>query len=240
MGKRLTLTEKWDDPWFMALPMPHKILWVYICDRCDNAGVWQINEMLLRVHVGEVSLADALVAFAGRVRPIADGRKWYLTKFLGFQYPGGLNPKTPPHRQVIQLLSAHGLETEMAPLLKKSQGVLEGVSDAPLNGAPTIPDHPISSLQGGAGGKPDLAATLTSFGLGSGPKAVEEWRGGVNKIAKIRSPEELRAFLTWAIAVRKRHGESVEHWRHVRELGFEWDAGQRQKVYTPAMEAAAS
>ena len=43
MSKRFTDTEKWDRPWFLALPPEYKAFWEYLRDKCDRAGIWYVN-----------------------------------------------------------------------------------------------------------------------------------------------------------------------------------------------------
>ena len=51
--KRFTETTKWEDPWFRKLSCKHKSLWLYLCDKCDNAGVWKIDLELASFQIGE-------------------------------------------------------------------------------------------------------------------------------------------------------------------------------------------
>lgn len=37
--KRFTETTKWDDPWFRKLTPAAKLLWQWMLDHCDGAGV---------------------------------------------------------------------------------------------------------------------------------------------------------------------------------------------------------
>jgi hypothetical protein len=39
MAKRLTDSNKWNDSWFTNLPMDIKLVWIYLLDACDHAGV---------------------------------------------------------------------------------------------------------------------------------------------------------------------------------------------------------
>ena len=45
MAKRFTATEKWDDPFFCNLEAKYKLAWIYLLDKCDNAGIYFIHEI---------------------------------------------------------------------------------------------------------------------------------------------------------------------------------------------------
>lgn len=108
--KRFTDTEKWRDPWFMELPPLAKLLWIYLCDCCDNAGVWAVSKRRVEFEIGTACDLDAaLVLFAGRVEVLDGGRKWHLTRFVAFQCGPVLHPKSPPHSFILRLLAHHGL-----------------------------------------------------------------------------------------------------------------------------------
>lgn len=106
--KRFTDTEKWADPWFRKLTLTHKLLWDYICSKCDIAGVWKPDLELASFCIGNDLCAEsALKDFEGRVEVLPSGR-WLIVKFIPFQY-GELSPDCRPHQAVIKLLGEDGI-----------------------------------------------------------------------------------------------------------------------------------
>jgi hypothetical protein len=108
--KRMTETTKWSDPWFMELPPKWKLLWLYLVDNCDNAGVWQPNMKLASVQIGEnIDATEAAAILQGRVTILESG-KWHVVKFVAYQY-GQLSEDCRPHKQVIDLQRHHKINT---------------------------------------------------------------------------------------------------------------------------------
>lgn len=111
MGKRFTCTEKWDDPWFCDLKPLHKLFWIFICDRCDNAGIWNPNWPIAEAFIGAKlgALMDLLSPFNGRIKPLPSGKLW-VVKFIEFQQKTiSLNESNPAHKNIIHLLSREGI-----------------------------------------------------------------------------------------------------------------------------------
>lgn len=107
--KRFTETTKWDDPWFIRLPALQKLLWLYLCDRCDASGVIDFCSELAAVQIGAGTLTEeSLEAFGNRVLHLPSG-KWQIVKFLPFQY-GTVDAHCPAHKPVIRLISSNGLQ----------------------------------------------------------------------------------------------------------------------------------
>ena len=91
MPKRLTATEKWDDPFFAELSPHMKLMWVYLTDKCDNTGVIDFSEKLALRDIGwEYDAGEVLITFGSRIRVLESG-KWLIKKFATFQY--GQTPK---------------------------------------------------------------------------------------------------------------------------------------------------
>ncbi len=85
MSRRFTRTEKWDDPWFFELSPTAKLLFIYVCDKCDNAGFWDINVRLAALTIG-VTEENAQTAFEQLSRTyVINGDILYLRNFLKHQ-----------------------------------------------------------------------------------------------------------------------------------------------------------
>ena len=109
MPKRFTDSNKWDDPWFCDLPNDDKLLWLYILDSCDHAGIWQANLRVLNFMLRtEYIIDDIISVLDGRLVNI-DKDRYFIPKFIQFQYPNGLNEKNRAHASVLKLLSIYGL-----------------------------------------------------------------------------------------------------------------------------------
>lgn len=103
MAKRLTDTQKWAKPGFGDLSLKMKLIWVYLCDSCDHAGVWDINLKLLVFHVGEATTLEEIQAGLGDKIAVLPGSKLFLSGFIEFQY-GELNPDNRVHKSVLARL----------------------------------------------------------------------------------------------------------------------------------------
>lgn len=125
--KRFTETSKWSDRWFRSLDPRLKALWLYLCDTCDAAGIIDIDWELASFCVGAPVSATDLDAFnpAGDKPRIQDlgGGKYWLTKFVAFQYKT-LSKNSPPQRHVLELLEQYGL--------------MQKANEARLKGKPTL------------------------------------------------------------------------------------------------------
>ena len=113
MANRFTDTQKWEDPWFRNLPSDWKTVWFYLCERCDHAGIWNIDIELLNYlikptePITEELLYTTLNNGKERVKKLENGRI-FVCSFVGFQYKGELNEKCSTHRGVIKRLKEHG------------------------------------------------------------------------------------------------------------------------------------
>lgn len=109
MAKRFTDTEKWKKQWIRALPTEYKLVWIYLLDDCNHAGIWDVDIDVLKLKLGiDVTEESILKAFNGRVQVINSGHKWFIPKFIEFQY-GELDPNIRPHSSVIDILKKEGV-----------------------------------------------------------------------------------------------------------------------------------
>jgi len=108
MAKRLSDSTKWADEWFTELPMDMKLVWLYILDMCDHAGVYKVNLKLLRFQTGTDRPENEIVEYLKDRIYIAEN-KWFIPKFIGFQYKNFFTSNTPAIKSAKELLLSHGI-----------------------------------------------------------------------------------------------------------------------------------
>ncbi len=115
MAKRFTDNNKWKKKWFKQLPMQYKLLWIYILDDCDHAGIWEVDLEVaeMRIHPlsdGKVSFLQTLCEekFQDQIISFNNGDKWFIPDFITYQY-GKLSPNNRVHQSVIQQLQRYDL-----------------------------------------------------------------------------------------------------------------------------------
>lgn len=109
MAKRFTDTEKWKKPFLRNLKAEYKILWFYILDECDHAGIWQVDLQVAEIKTGcKFKEADAKKYLCDKIQVFSNGEKWFIPDFIEFQY-GELNEKNRVHYSVILQLKKYNL-----------------------------------------------------------------------------------------------------------------------------------
>ncbi|HRP30497.1 MAG TPA: hypothetical protein PKV73_01330 [Agriterribacter sp.] len=107
MAKRLTDTEKWNDDWYISLPNDYRIIWQWLLDNCNHAGICKRSIRLLNLmcntDIDENKLVEVM---EGRV--IISGNNWFIPKFLKFQYTG-LQSNKPVIVSVVRELEKQNL-----------------------------------------------------------------------------------------------------------------------------------
>lgn len=130
MAKRFTDTNKWNKRFIRGLKAPYKLLWIYICDECNHAGIWDIDFEIAPIKIGvKINEKDAIRYFGDKIKTIDNNSKWFIPSFIEFQY-GELSHNNRAHTQVIFQLSKFDL-------------LPENIKNKPLN-MPLV-----SPLQGG-------------------------------------------------------------------------------------------
>lgn len=135
--KRFSETQKWSDPWFRKLSMEAKMLWLWLLDNCDCAGIIEPDWDLARFQIGaKEDLGRSLEALGNRVE--MRGGKLFIPKFVKYQYGESLNPENNAHKGVLKRL----FEIEQIPcnskenkdLISPCQGAVEGLHSPPRIG----------------------------------------------------------------------------------------------------------
>jgi hypothetical protein len=109
MAKRFTGTDKWDKAWFRKLSPRLKCLWQYLVDRCDQAGVWEVDFDSASHFVNDPTpiTKQDLKALGDRIEWIRQNKIW-IVDFVDYQC-GQLSKKSPAHKPVFKLLEKYGL-----------------------------------------------------------------------------------------------------------------------------------
>jgi hypothetical protein len=104
MAKRYRATDIWKKPFIKGLPASYKLLWFYLLDDCDHAGIWQVDFEVAELRIGErLDGQEAIKLFGDKIQVMDNGAKWFITDFIEFQY-GELKETNKVHKSVIDIL----------------------------------------------------------------------------------------------------------------------------------------
>ena len=127
MSKRFTDTDKWNKMFIRGLKPTYKLLWLYILDHCDTAGIWDVDIEVAQIKIGaKINEQDALQSFNQRVISITQD-KWFVVDFCSFQY-GQLSEDNRAHTKAIAQLQKYNL-TNYKPLISPLQGATQAPKD---------------------------------------------------------------------------------------------------------------
>lgn len=104
MAKRFTDTGKWKKEFFKALPAKYKLLWFYILDDCDHAGVWEVDMEIASIRIGEKLDQEEAVELMAEQIVIVGRNKWWVRDFINFQYGERFAPKNKMYEPVMAVL----------------------------------------------------------------------------------------------------------------------------------------
>ncbi len=110
---RYTDTTKWQDPWYRRLPSQYKLLWEYVLDNCNMAGVWEEDLDMVRFCIGvEFEKSEVFERFNNGKRRVEEvgGGKWLIPHYVDKQWGGCLHPASPTHNRVLKEIYAEGVQ----------------------------------------------------------------------------------------------------------------------------------
>ena len=144
MSKRFTESNKWDDPFYQDLTPVLKCLWIYITDKCDNAGIWLVNKRTAEFNIGvKIDWDEVVKIFGDKITVFENGKKWLINKFIKFQY-GDLTPNSPIFKSVLKTLKKHGIEYDIN---KNTINTLSIPYQYPIDTLSIPYQYPIDTLQ---------------------------------------------------------------------------------------------
>lgn len=242
MSKRFSATEIWDEDWFLELTNKEMLLWFFIKDNCDHAGVWKSNfkkfQMFAKCKVDDKLFFEKVNLDKQRITLLKNGR-WFINSFIQFQYFDKkadfyLNLKNPLHRSIYKIINENEIDLKIIIGLKGvSEGGFEGTIKHPKD---KVKDKDKEVLKGGVG--ENLDYFLSEANQNIPEDKIPAWKEWVEHCAGEGYP----LVRTTAIAqLRKLHevlldmdvGEVIKQTIESRHKGFNWiiDKIEKQKDF---------
>lgn len=119
--KRFTETQKWDDPWFRALSPDAKLIWFWLLDKCDGAGVIDPDFALCEFQTGVKRAFDKMPELESRLATLENG-KLLVVKFIEFQQ-GKLSHDCKAHKPIFDSLKRNGMMDENGEMKGYQKGI---------------------------------------------------------------------------------------------------------------------
>lgn len=106
---RFTAPVKWNDEWFSNLKPIEKLVFLYLTDRCDNGGFFEINKRVdaFLIGISETEFIDNLKIIRKCYVASKDGKKIWLKNYLRHQKNLPLNPENNAHKQIINIIKSN-------------------------------------------------------------------------------------------------------------------------------------
>jgi hypothetical protein len=137
--KRFTDTGKWDDDWFLGLPLRFKVAWEYLRDTCDGgSGLKQVSFVRMSRDIGEeITREEFDFYFAEKIHWVNHDTIW-IHGYLKEQFKK-LAPKNKAHvnmaKRLVELLGEQTFSGPAKASFEKVLKLLENAGDP----HPTIP-----------------------------------------------------------------------------------------------------
>ena len=206
MAKRMTDTDKWKKRFISELKPKHKLLWLYILDDCNHAGIWEIDLDVASIRVGEAVGYKDLDVFGNKIIMFDNNEKCFIPDFIEFQY-GELNPNSNVHKSVISLLSRYNLEGYM----KGTQTPPEPIIDKPAKRfkKPTVEDVSLyCQSRNNLVDAEKFFDFYSSNGWRVGKNAMKDWKAAVRTWEKNSTTEQTKSKVE----------QSLDTWQEARRM----------------------
>lgn len=148
-GRCFSDPGKWDENWFVNQTAEQKLLYLYLWDQCDHAGVAEIVPALIKAHTGIDNITEAvgsLVADSNKDKErisMHNGKLWF-TGYIRFQQQKDrtrpLQPTKPFHKAVYTCVVENGLIEEIQ---KRDPVLLQHFESNTVDFSGTSNDKPI-------------------------------------------------------------------------------------------------
>lgn len=130
---RITNCEKWQDTWFSDLSPNAKLVFIFLYENCNNAGIYEINKkfMLFLLGLNEKELKEAIKELKKSYIKSKDDTRIWLKNFLKHQKQLPLNPKNGAHKHIILLLEENTNDPDKFKGCKEMVSLIPVIEDKP-------------------------------------------------------------------------------------------------------------
>jgi hypothetical protein len=106
MSNRLTDSDKWKDIWFSNLSPHAKLLFIFLCENCNNAGIYEVNKkfMLFYLGINDEELKKSIAEITKTYIKSNDGNRIWIKNYLKYQSKLPLNENNNNHKQILMIL----------------------------------------------------------------------------------------------------------------------------------------
>ena len=111
MAKRFVDSGIFAHRWFRCLNPKLKCTWIYLMTNCDHAGIYEPDLELMGFMIGSKITQKEIFDALGDQISIIDGNKWFLVKFIPFQY-GELHDNNNAHKSVMKRLNKYSIDLD--------------------------------------------------------------------------------------------------------------------------------
>ena len=113
--KIFTDSSKWDDVWFRSLDANDKLIYIYLLDRSDHAGVWNFDGDALRFQT-KLDFPDSeieiiLDGMHPKIERLYNGNYW-IVNYITFQNPKGISRKFKHCAPIYRSLEKNEIDPE--------------------------------------------------------------------------------------------------------------------------------
>ena len=109
MAKRFIDTALFEDPWFFELSKDGKLAWIFLITRCNHAGIFDISFKIAEFQTKIKSFETVIKQLGNRLVTVSEN-KYFIPKFILYQYPNGLFENVKAQKSVIDLLKKYNID----------------------------------------------------------------------------------------------------------------------------------
>lgn len=109
MSKRLHDTEIWSKQWFRTLSCEAKLLWMFLKDKCNCAGIIEVDDVpQIEFFIGKKISTSAFDELKKQFFRI-DSKRIFLIDFIEFQY-GNISTTHKMHKKIMNELAKFSIK----------------------------------------------------------------------------------------------------------------------------------